>query len=65
MKERLLSGWNLPRLLYLAIGILILFQAFSESQWWGVALGAYMSLMGLFGFGCAGGACHINSKESS
>ena len=57
MKNRLLTGWSLMRGVYLAIGILVLVQAISASQWLGVALGSYVSLMGLFGFGCAGGNC--------
>lgn len=57
MKKRLLTGWTFTRGAYVAIGILVLAQAFSAAQWWGVALGSYVSLMGLFGFGCAGGNC--------
>ncbi|MGB7785086.1 MAG: hypothetical protein WBL27_03195 [Salinimicrobium sp.] len=57
MKERLLHNWTWMRAAYLVIGLLVLAQAFSEVQWWGVGLGAYVCLMGLFGFGCAGGNC--------
>ena len=57
MKKRLLTGWTVVRVAYLVIGALVLAQAFSAGQWWGVALGSYVSLMGLFGFGCAGGNC--------
>lgn len=57
IKQRLLTGWSLMRGVYLIIGILVLVQAISAQQMWGIALGSYVSLMGLFGFGCAGGNC--------
>lgn len=63
MKKRLFTGWTVTRIVYLVIGILVLVQAFSAEQWWGVALGSYVSLMGLFGFGCAGGSCAGGSCE--
>lgn len=63
MKERLLHNWTWVRIAYLAIGVLVLLQAFSEEQWWGVGLGGYVLLMGLFGFGCAGGSCATGSCE--
>ena len=57
MKERLFKNWTWVRGMYLGIGLLLLAQAVSEVQWWGILLGGYVSLMGLFGFGCAGGNC--------
>ncbi len=57
MKERLLHNWTWMRAAYLVIGLLVLAQALTEAQWWGVGLGGYVCLMGLFGFGCAGGNC--------
>ncbi|MFZ0489276.1 MAG: hypothetical protein WBV11_08605 [Salegentibacter sp.] len=63
IKQRLLTGWNFPRIIYLVIGLLITMQAVSEDQWWGVALGAYMILAGIFAFGCAGGACALPKQE--
>lgn len=63
IKQRLLSGWNLARIAYLVIGLLILMQALSEEQWWGVALGVYMTAAGIFAFGCAGGACALPEQK--
>lgn len=63
MKKRLLTGWTVMRVAYLVIGALVLVQAFTAGQWWGVALGSYVCLMGLFGFGCAGGNCAGGSCE--
>lgn len=57
MKNRILTGWTWVRAAYLVIGLLVIFQAASANQWWGLALGAYVTAMGLFGFGCAAGNC--------
>ena len=57
MKERLLSNWTWMRTVYTIMGLLVLAQAISAAQWWGMGLGAYVFLMGAFGFGCAGGSC--------
>ncbi len=57
IKDRLLKRWTLGRIVYLVIGIAIIIQASVYDQWLGVILGIYMSAMGLFGFGCAGGNC--------
>ncbi|GAB2772226.1 hypothetical protein [Salinimicrobium soli] len=64
MKERLLTGWSWVRFIYLLMGLLVLAQAISETQWWGVGVGAYVFLMGLFGFGCAVGNCAGGSCEA-
>ena len=57
MIKRLLNNWTWTRAAYSLIGLLLLAQAVSEVQWWGVAVGAYVLFMGLFGLGCAGGNC--------
>lgn len=61
IKERLTKGWNFWRVAFLIIGILMIMQAAHYGQWIGVALGLYMSFMGLLGFGCAGGSCYNGS----
>lgn len=58
MKERILTGWNVARVLYLAIGTLIIIQSSMDKQWIGVLLGSYFASMGLFAFGCASGNCY-------
>lgn len=68
MKERLLSNWSIRRVIYLIIGIAILVQGILMNEWIGIAGGGYFTLMGLLGFGCAGGncyngACDIPEKE--
>lgn len=57
IKDRLLKGWTIMRVVYLIIGLLIIIQGIYGDQWLGILLGAYMSSMGLFAFGCAGGNC--------
>lgn len=63
ISERLLTGWNLPRIVYLVLGLLIIFQSVQEEQRLGLLLGGYICCMGLFAFGCAAGACSIQSKK--
>ncbi|MCO5240468.1 MAG: hypothetical protein M9904_10460 [Chitinophagaceae bacterium] len=57
MKERVLSGWNWIRVIYLITGVTIIIQSATNGQWLGVALGGYFSAMALFRFGCAAGSC--------
>lgn len=63
MKKRLLTGWTFTRIAYLVIGILVLVQAAVNDQWLGILLGAYVTFMGLFAFGCAAGSCFDGSCE--
>lgn len=63
IKNRLLKNWTWMRAVYLLIGILLIFQAAYAAQWLGVLLGSYISAMGLFGFGCAGGNCQLPRQE--
>lgn len=64
MKERLLYGWNIRRVLYLLIGGIIVVYGISIGTWWGALFGGYFAAMGLFGFGCAGGACSTGIYET-
>lgn len=57
IKDRMLKGWTIMRVVYLMIGLLIIIQGVHGDQWPGILLGAYISSMGLFSFGCAGGNC--------
>ena len=59
MKENLLTGWTFRRAIFLLVGIVIIVQSGSKSDWLGVALGSYFSAMGLFQIGCASGACFV------
>lgn len=57
MKQRILTGWNLRRVLYTLIGGAIIIQSVLQHEWIGVLLGSYFASMGIFSFGCAGGNC--------
>ena len=59
MKNRLLTGWNFRRIIYLTIGIFMIVQSIWIEQWGGIAIGAYFAAMGLFAFGCAGNSCGV------
>lgn len=61
MKERILRNWTIRRALYLIMGITMAVWCIVESQWYGIAFGAYFAAMGLFAFGCAGGNCYGGS----
>lgn len=61
MKQRILYGWTIRRVLYTLMGIAVIVQAIREEQWWWILLGAYFAGMGIFSFGCASGACATNS----
>lgn len=63
MKERILTGWTLTRVLYLVMGTYIVVQSVLEQQWIGILLGGYFASMGLFAFGCAAGNCGVGYSE--
>lgn len=57
LKHRLFSNWTNVRLIYNLLGLLILGSSIPETEWIGILFGAYVSSMGIFAFGCAGGQC--------
>ena len=59
LRYRLSSGWSIIRVVYLAMGLALVYQSFQLQEWLAVGFGIYFAAMGLFGFGCAGGACGI------
>ncbi|OQB58774.1 MAG: hypothetical protein BWX95_02707 [Bacteroidetes bacterium ADurb.Bin141] len=64
MKQRLLTGWNVQRVLYVLIGGAIVIQSVVNREWIGVLPGGYFAAMGLFAFGCASGNCYGGSCTS-
>lgn len=58
MKNRILKGWTLNRILYTVIGVAIIVQSVMQAQWFGVLLGVYFASMGIFSLGCASGSCY-------
>lgn len=55
----LLKNWNLSRILFLFLGISILYQTTQSNEWFGYIIGIYFLLMGIFSLGCASGNCGI------
>lgn len=63
MKERILTGWTLTRVLYTAGGLFLMINSLADRQWFGILFGAYFASMGIFAFGCAGGNCYTGRTE--
>ncbi|MCR9182254.1 MAG: hypothetical protein NXH73_04955 [Flavobacteriaceae bacterium] len=63
MKKRLFSGWNIQRIAFLLMGVLLLVHTIMDGQLIGVLLGIYITAMGLFGFGCAAGNCSLKETK--
>lgn len=57
MMERVFTKWTVIRVLFLFLGIYVIVHSILNKEWIGVAFGGYFASMGLFAFGCAGGAC--------
>jgi len=57
LKQRVLTGWPLSRLLYLGLGSAFVVNSAITEQWFGMAFGAYFASMGLFAFECAFANC--------
>lgn len=57
MKDRILHGWNLMRVLYLIMGIVIVIQSIMAHQYQVLFFGLYFIATSIMGLGCAGGAC--------
>jgi hypothetical protein len=61
MRERILSGWNIGRVLYLMIGIYVIVATAMERHWFGILIGVYFASMAIFRFGCAAGNCYTGN----
>lgn len=71
MKERLLSGWNIMRILWLIMGIGIVMQAVNEKNFLMLLPGLYFVFAALANVGCFAGSCAVdytspksNNKQS-
>jgi len=66
MKERILTGWTLARVLYFLLGAVVIVQSVIQQHWLGIAIGSYFAAMGIFRFGCAAGNCvNLNGNSHS
>ena len=57
MKQKILTGWNLMRGIYVTTGLVMIIQAAFTGQWLGMALGSYFVAMAVLRLGCASGSC--------
>jgi len=57
MKQRILSGWNFQRFIYVVLGVAVIVQSAIQREWIGILLGIYFVSMGIFALGCAAGNC--------
>lgn len=57
MKDRILKDWNVKRLLYLAMGTVVIAQAVVTTQYIFGLAGAYLAVMSILNIGCASGRC--------
>lgn len=64
MKERILTGWTLARVLYTAVGLFLIVNSIGDRQWFGIVFGIYFASMGIFAFGCAAGNCYTARRGS-
>ncbi len=63
--RRVSTGWTFARIIYLALGSILIMQSLIEREWWGVMIGGYFAGMGLFAFGCASGNCFGGRCDNS
>lgn len=59
LKQRLISGWNFSRLLFVGMGGYITIDSIITGGWFGLLPGIYFLASGLFAFGCMAGSCAI------
>jgi hypothetical protein len=57
MKERILSGWNFMRVLWLIMGTGIVIQAITEKNFLMLLPGLYFVFASLANIGCFAGSC--------
>jgi len=66
MINRILSGWNVMRVIRLTIGIFILAQGIAVADWTLTALGGLFLLMPVFNIGCCGtSGCSTSIPKSN
>ena len=67
MKQRLLTGWNVQRVLYVLIGGTIVIQSVINREWIGVLPGGYWPwavCAGCASRNCYGGSCTSDAGSS-
>lgn len=64
MKQRILTGWNFVRVLYLLMGITLIIQSIMAHQYGMAFLGAYVAGLSILGLGCMGGHCNVQPTQA-
>lgn len=64
MKQRLLTGWSVRRVIYLVGGAGMSTYFFVDKMWLMGIVSLYFVAMGIFAFGCAGGQCAVNPPSN-
>jgi len=60
MTNSILTGWNIPRVLQLLLGAIIITQGIQMAAWLPIVAGILFSLTALFNVGCCGtGGCSL------
>ena len=62
--QRILSGWNFKRFLFLGLGILYLTASIADHIWFGVVLSLAFIIQSILGIGCCGGNCYDGQCEN-
>lgn len=61
MKNKILTGWNIRRVIYAVMGLAIVVQSILQKEWMGLPLGGILIAMSLFAVGCAAGSCYMDN----
>jgi len=56
-KEQITTGWSLKRVLFIALGGVIIYKAVITQELVSAILGMALIAMGVLDIGCAGGCC--------
>jgi hypothetical protein len=65
MKQRIMSGWNFMRILWLMMGIGIIIQAATEKNFLMLLPGLYFVFASLANIGCFAGSCATGYSSKS
>ena len=70
IKNKILKNWTLQRLLFVGIGIMLLYDAYFKNEWLGYFIGLYFLGIGFFSIACVsrncfGSNCNTNSNSAN
>lgn len=66
IQHNLFNGWNIFRLIRLAVGAFIIFEGIRTEMWMILGIGILFSLLALLNMGaCATGNCAVPPKENT